>query len=337
MVPFGGWEMPLAYPDGTIAEHQACRHDAVVFDVSHLGTLRVTGRDAHEVLQRAFTNDLGKIEPGRCQYTHSLTEDGSVADDIIVWWRAPEIFDVMPNASNTDRIVGALRSLGAGSDVEANDVTSDRVVLAVQGPQAIERLAERIPQAQTVGRFRVDDIELLGESCAIAGTGYTGERGVELAVPNNIAATLWEEIINLGVRPAGLGARDTLRLEAGLPLHGQELGPGITPLNAGLEWVVAWEKGDFVGRAALLAQKEAGVTPVLVGLKTDSKRPPRSAMTVLHDGEPVGAVSSGNYSPVNECGIAMAFVEQPLSVGTKVEIDARGTAVAASVCAMPFI
>jgi len=329
MVPFGGWEMPLHYHGGTLAEHRACRNAAVVFDVSHLGTVRVTGPDAFERLQMALTNDLHKVEAGRCQYTHLLDDDGSVADDIIVWWREPELFDVMPNASNTARVVAAL---GGGVDV-----TAERAILAVQGPAARSMLAATFPDAAAVGRFRVTSFDFDGTECLAAGTGYTGEDGVELAVPAVRAAEVWRAVTSQGIEPAGLGARDTLRLEAGLPLHGHELGSGITPLNARLGWVVSWTKGDFRGRAALEAQRDAGVSPLLHGLVVEGRRPPREDQAVLHDGEVIGHVSSGNFSPVLNSGIALAFLRHDLAPGTEVGIDLRGTVVPARVATLPFV
>ena len=338
MVPFGGWDMPLNYTAGTLAEHRACRTSAVAFDVSHLGTVRVTGSDAFAVLQRALTNDLGKIEPGRCQYTHLLNEDGSVADDIIVWWRSAEVFDVMPNASNTDRVTASLLGDGgAGTAVQMSDVTAERAIIAVQGPQARSMLATVMPEAAAVGRFRVIDFEFDGTPCVAAGTGYTGEDGLELAVPAERAPDVWRAVMSTGIEPAGLGARDTLRLEAGLPLHGHELGPGITTLNAGLEWVVSWTKGEFLGRDALETQKAAGVTPILRGLSVEGKRPPRADMDVLLGDSVVGRVSSGNFSPMLEHGIAMAFLDAEIEIGTAVELDARGTRLAAQVVTMPFV
>jgi aminomethyltransferase len=329
MVPFGGWDMPLHYDAGTLAEHRACRTAAVVFDVSHLGTVRVEGPDAYDRLQAVLTNDLGKIEPGRCQYTHLLDEDGSVADDIIVWWRGPELFDVMPNASNTDRVVGAL---GAGTDV-----TAGRAILAVQGPTARSMLGSVMPEAAAVGRFRVATFDFDGTECVAAGTGYTGEDGVELSVPVDRAADVWRAVTSQGIDPAGLGARDTLRLEAGLPLHGHELGLGITSLNAGLGWVVSWTKGDFRGRAALEAQREAGVTPLLHAFVCEGRRPPREDQRILQDGFEIGHVSSGNFSPMLECGIALGFTTHQLEVGDAVTIDMRGSEVVATVVDPPFV
>jgi len=335
MVPFGGWEMPLSYERGTLAEHLACREAAVAFDVSHLGTVRVGGPDAFDRLQAGLTNDLRKIEPGRAQYTHLLDErDGSVLDDIIVWWVAEDRFDVMPNASNTDRVTAALAGTG-GTDTLA-DVTAERAVIAVQGPEARERLATVSPDAAGVGRFRVAPFTWEGVDCLVAGTGYTGEDGVECAVPVAAAPAFWDAVLAAGVEPAGLGARDTLRLEAGLPLHGHELGPGITPLQAGLGWVVGWDKPDFRGRRALEAEREHGPARLLRGLSVDGRRPPRAHQPVLHDEAVVGEVTSGNFSPLLGHGIALAFLPPDLPIGTEVSIDARGSMLRARLCDLPF-
>ncbi|MGI9624301.1 MAG: glycine cleavage system aminomethyltransferase GcvT [Acidimicrobiales bacterium] len=335
MTPFGGWEMPLSYPDGTLDEHRACRSSAVVFDVSHLGTLRVTGSGAFGALQRAFTNDLTRIEPGRAQYTHLLDdEDGSVLDDIIIWWVEPERFDVMPNASNTSRVAAALEG---AEGVHTHDVTSERAVLAVQGPEAAERLATVFAEAAEVGRFRVVKADWRGVECVVAGTGYTGESGVEIAVPPETTGELWEELLAAGIKPAGLGARDTLRLEAGLPLHGQELGPGITPLQAGLGWVVRWDKGPFRGRDVLQVERDSGPARLLRGLNVEGRRPPRTGQEVLIGDEVLGEVTSGNFSPVLGHGIAMAFLPTSIEPGAVVTVRARNDELAAEVVALPFL
>ncbi len=329
MVPFGGWEMPVAYQAGTLDEHLACRNDAVVFDVSHLGTVRVEGPDALHRLQWAFTNDLHKVAPGRAQYTHLLDEnDGSVLDDIIVWWVSDEVFDVMPNASNTDRVRSA---------IGGTETTRDRAVLAVQGPRAKERLAAVFASAAEVGRFRVAELDWHGAECVVAGTGYTGEAGVEIAVPVDAAGELWSAVMSCGIMPAGLGARDTLRLEAGLPLHGHELGPGITSLQAGLGWVVAWGKDEFRGRDVVALERERGVSRLLRGIATDGRRPPRADCAVLHDGMQIGTVSSGNFSPVLEHGIALAFLPPDLPDGTEVNVDVRGSLLAGRIVPLPFV
>jgi len=331
MVEFGGWEMPIAYPSGTIDEHLACRKRAVMFDVSHLGTVRVEGPDALERLQSTLTNDLAKVEPGRAQYTHLLDPaDASVADDIIVWWRPddPEAFDVMPNASNTS---------GVRSAIGGTDTTDQRAIIAVQGPDAKALVATVCPDAGAVGRFRVALVDWIGVTCTVAGTGYTGEAGVEIAVPVDAAPQLWQALAAAGVPAAGLGARDTLRLEAALPLHGHELGPGITSLQAGLGWVVAWDKPEFVGRDAALAERDRGIERRLVGIVTEGRRPARAGCAISIDGAVVGEVTSGNFSPALGRGIALGFVPPDTPEGTAVVIDVRGKGLPGRVAATPFV
>jgi aminomethyltransferase len=335
MVEFGGWEMPLQFGQGTLAEHMACRRAAAVFDVSHLGTVRLEGRDALGVLQSNLTNDLGKIGPGRAQYTHLLGEDGSVVDDLIVWWVAEERFDVMPNASNTASVLGA---------VGGRDVTAERAVIALQGPAARQVLAVTFPEAASVGHFRVTRLSWRGTPVTVAATGYTGEDGVELAVPAEAAVGLWEALVGAGAVPAGLGARDTLRLEAGLPLHGHELGPGITPLDAGLSWVLAWGKpGGFRGLAALEKQRAAGPRVKLAGLLGEGRQPMRAGYEVaLGEAVPSGTappaqLTSGNYSPVLARGIGMCFLPVGVAPGTTVLVRGRGQELPAKVVKLPFV
>ena len=332
LVEFGGWKMPIAYPSGTIEEHLACRRDAAMFDVSHLGTVRVAGRDARDLLQRTLSNDLDRVGPGRAQYTHLLDDlDASVLDDIIVWWHPrsgdDDVFDVMPNASNTERVRAALGG---------TDTTSERAVIAVQGPEARRRLGTILPAAADVGRFRVAHCTWEGAPCTVAGTGYTGEPGVEIAVPADAAASLWRALLDAGVTPAGLGARDTLRLEAGLPLHGHELGPGITSLQADLGWVVAWDKPEFRGRDAALAERARGVERRLRGLASEGRRPARAGCAVRISGEVVGEVTSGNFAPSLGHGVALAFLPPETETGQAVVIDVRGRDLAAVVASTPF-
>jgi aminomethyltransferase len=331
MVEFGGWEMPISYPTGTIEEHLACRNGAAMFDVSHLGTVRVQGSDAFDTLQQVLTNDLAKIAPGRAQYTHLLDpDDASVLDDIIVWWHPGDdgVFDVMPNASNTDDVRAALGGV---------ETTRERAVIAVQGPEARSVVSSVFPDAGSVGRFRVVHCDWRGAPCVAAGTGYTGEPGVEIAVPAAAASSLWNALMAAGCTPAGLGARDTLRLEAGLPLHGHELGPGITSLQAGLSWVVAWDKPEFQGRAAALSERERGIKRRLFGVATDGRRPARAGCAVSVDGSVVGEVTSGNFSPVLGHGIALAFLPPDVAEGQPVEVDVRGRSLTGHVVATPFV
>ncbi len=328
MVPFGGWVMPLHYETGTVAEHLACRRDAVVFDVSHLGTVRLDGPDALATLQGTLTNDLRKIGPGRAQYTHLLDDDGFVVDDIIVWWVGENEFDVMPNASNT----GGVREAVGG-----RDVTSERTVLAVQGPHARDVAGRVDPRFAAVGRFRVARFEYGGVEVRVAGTGYTGEAGLEIAAPNEIAVALVSALRDAGATPAGLGARDTLRLEAALPLYGHELTRQSTTLEARLGWVLGWDKATFRGRAAVLAERERGPRRLLAGVLGDGRAPLREGGEVWRDGELLGTLTSGNFSPVLARGIGLGLFDPTLAVGDALGVRLRGRDVAAHVCALPFV
>lgn len=363
---FAGWELPLNYEAGTLAEHKACREDAVAFDVSHLGTLLVRGGAAEAVLQWCFTNDLGRISPGRAQYTHLLDRDEAwVIDDIIVWWQETDLFRVLPNAANTEEVAAVLRGAadempeglpgepvagGAGgqetdgaeagdaagkADIEVTDITVARALIAVQGPRARERLAAVAPAAADVARFGVDSFSFEGETCYAAGTGYTGEDGVECEVPAAAAPHFWDALQAAGVLPAGLGARDTLRLEAGFPLHGHELGLDITPVNARLNWVVGWDKPAFRGKEALVAQRTAGVARRILGLVGASRRPMRAGQEVKWEGRHAGELTSGGFSPSLECGIALAMLAANVPIGAEVEVGDR--ALKAQVVKPPFV
>jgi aminomethyltransferase len=338
MVPFAGWDMPIRY-GSVLDEHRACRTGAVVFDVSHMGSVWVRGPGGFAALQALLTNDLAKIGLGRAQYTHLLDDDASVVDDLIVWWVGEEEFLVIPNASNTAPALAALQAAAAdagGADVE--HVTEQRALLAVQGPEARRRLADLAPEAAAVAHFGVSATALPGGASGfVGGTGYTGEDGVELFVPVEAAVDVWRALLAAGVVPAGLGARDTLRLEMGYPLHGHELGPGITPLQAGLGWVVGWDKPAFAGREALLAEKERGPHRRLGGILLSDRQVPRAECPVLIGGEGAGEVTSGNVSPILERGIALAFLPPGTKPGTSVEVDIRGRTASGEVVKPPFI
>jgi aminomethyltransferase len=297
--------------------------------VSHLGTVRVTGADAFAHLQRSLSNDLRKIGPGRAQYTHLLDDDGSVVDDIIVWWVEQERFDVMPNASNTSSVLAA---------IGGRDVTAERAVLAVQGPEARARLSTVSPDAAAVHRFHVERFEWAGWPCLVAGTGYTGEDGVECSVPAGAAPAFWDALLAAGILPAGLGARDTLRLEAGLPLHGHELGPGVTPLQAGLGWVVGWDKDDFTGKAALEEERANGPARRLRGVVAEGRQPLRDGSPLSHGTTAVGVLTSGNFSPMRERGIGLGLVEADAQLldGDGVTVLQRGRELAATLVRPPL-
>jgi aminomethyltransferase len=338
MVDFAGWDMPIRY-GSVLDEHRACRTGAVVFDVSHMGSAWVRGPGAVAALQGLFTNDLGRIGPGRAQYTHLLDDDASVVDDLIVWWIGPEEILVIPNAANTAPALAAVRAAAAGAPggADVDEVTERRALLAVQGPEARRRLAALAPEAAAVAHFGAASTSLPGGASGfVGGTGYTGEDGVELFVPVEAAVDVWRALVDAGVVPAGLGARDTLRLEMGYPLHGHELGPGITPLQAGLGWVVGWDKPTFAGRG-LLAEKERGPSRRLAGIVLSDRQVPRAGCPVVVDGSPAGEVTSGNVSPMLERGIALAFLPPGTKPGTPVAVDIRGRQAGGDVVKPPFV
>lgn len=349
MTSFGGWEMPLYYT-GVLEEHRACREHGVVFDVSHLGSVVVEGHRALDAMQDLFTNDLGRIAPGRAQYTHLLAErEAYVVDDVIVWWLDTQRFLVISNASNTGPVVAALHEvvglLRGVSNISIEDVTATRALLAVQGPEARTLLAKVAPAAAGVRHFRVGEFTFEGVDCLVGGTGYTGEDGVELFVPTEVAPAMFEALLATGLTPAGLGARDTLRLEMGYPLHGNELKPGVTPFQASLGWVVNWKKPTFRGRFAL--GMERGDVPFrhITGILMDGRQAPRTRCAVHLRGTPedelggviVGEVTSGNFSPTLKRGIALAFVLHDIDDGTEVTVDIRGRAVTGVLVKPPFL
>ena len=334
LVEFAGWEMPISYPTGTLSEHGECRNACVMFDVSHLGSVLIEGEGAFEELQYAFTNDLSKISPGRAQYSHLLNQKGYVVDDVIIWWLEKQKFEVMPNASNTHRVEEAI--VRRGKKLTINNITENRAVIAVQGPTSRKILSSLSVEAASVKKFHVEEIDIDGIAATVAGTGYTGEDGVEISIPKNSASILWTALLEAGCTPAGLGARDTLRLEAGLPLHGQELGEGISPIQANMQWVVSMSKGTFFGKEALQEELENGPSRSLRGFISESRRPLRQGQDILLNGDVIGQVTSGNYSPTLGSGIAMGFISPGIEDGTQVRIRGKRNDSEAKVVKLPF-
>jgi aminomethyltransferase len=328
---FGGWTMPLRY-EGVIAEHMAVRNAVGVFDVSHLGRFAVTGGGGLDLLRRMLCNDVATVAPGRAQYTMALNEAGGVDDDIIVWWLDETTWWVMPNGVNFDGIVHRFRA-AAGTGVDVEPVRDGTVLLAVQGPGAPEVVAAVL--GSVPGRSRVTAGTFAGGWVVAAGTGYTGESGAEIAVPAETGGDLWDAILEAGAAPCGLGARDTLRLEMGYPLWGQDLDERTSPLEAGLGWVVAWDH-EFVGRDALGAQRERGPDKRLVGFVAPGRQVPRHGYP-LRSGASNGAVTSGNFSPVLERGIGMGYVTPPIAAGDAVEVEIRGAWQDVEVVEPPFV
>ncbi len=326
---FGEWELPVSY-DSVIAEHKAVRSDVGVFDVSHLGRFELTGTGAREALRSLLCNDIERIEPGRTQYTMILDEDGGIIDDLIVWWWEPERFWVLPNAANQERVMSAFAAEPA---CQARDIRSDTVLIAVQGPQApaiIESTLGVRPSRGAVGEAVWE-----GNSVAIAGTGYTGEKGGELCLPPEQGRSLFERLLEAGGIPCGLGARDTLRLEAGLPLWGQDIDESTTPLEAGLGFAVALDH-EFTGRARLESQQEQGVGRRLTGLVLVERGIPRHGHRVRSEGSE-GTVTSGNLSPMLDRGVALAYLSPPPGGdGARAEIEIRGKWLSAAITKPPF-
>ncbi len=323
--------MPLQY-QGVVAEHQAVRSAVGVFDVTHLGRFRVAGNDAVDLISDQLCNDIHKIGPGRAQYTMALNERGGVEDDIIVWQLEADDFWVMPNGVNSDEIIGRFAALADAGTVVAS-VREETVLLAVQGPAAAPLLEELL--GVMPGRFRVASGHYRDARFVAAGTGYTGERGAEVALPAAQAGVLLDDLIAAGAVPCGLGARDTLRLEMGYPLWGQDLDEDTTPLEAGLSWVVGWDH-DFVGKAALEARRSSGIDKQLVAFDTGSRRIARHGYP-MRCGMSRGLVTSGNFSPVLGVGIGMGYLSPPPDDTISLEVEVRGTWLPVNRHAVPFI
>ncbi len=337
---FGGWEMPIEYAGGgVVKEHTAVREAVGVFDVSHLGKAVVRGPGAAQFVNSALTNDLGRIAPGHAQYTLCCDDSGGVVDDLIAYLRADDEVFLVPNAANAAAVVRRLAAAAHG-DVDVTDRHEEYAVLAVQGPHSDELLARvGVPAAAAYMSFV--DAEWRGQSLIVCRTGYTGERGYEIVVPARDAAALWDALLEpaggVAARPCGLGARDTLRTEMGYPLHGQDLGPEITPVQARLGWAVGWRKPAFWGREALLAEKERGPARLLRGLDALDRAIPRADMTVRRDGSAIGTVTSGTFSPTLRRGIALALLPPEVADGDEVEVDVRGRPGRFRVVRPPFV
>lgn len=338
IVPFAGWDMPIQY-SGIIEEHRAVRTAAGLFDVSHMARLSFGGKDALPLLEAVVTNSVGTMKDFQVRYGLVCNERGGVLDDVLVY-RWPYGYAMVVNASNREKIVGWLQRHAAGKDVQIQDQTDATAMVAVQGPKAAELVAGMFADDMTgLKYYYARPTRYKGQGCVVSRTGYTGEDGFEVMLPNALAVTLWEELIARGAVPCGLGARDTLRLEAAMPLYGHELTESVDPIQAGLGWAIKLDKGDFIGRGSLrMALELTGRSPTRVGLELDGKRAAREGSAVkLGDGRPVGAVTSGSYAPWLEKSIAMAYVEPgSAAVGTRLMVDVRGSLIPAMVVGLPF-
>ena len=342
MVPFGGWDMPVQYA-GILAEHKAVREAVGLFDVSHMGEAYLRGPRATEAVQRLTTNDVGGAAAGKAVYTLLCRPDGGIVDDCIFYKRHDDEYFVIVNASNREKDLAWMREQ-VGDLVSIDDVSDDTALIAVQGPRAVA-LVDRLAGGglTDLASFSFRDALVAGVHCMVARTGYTGEDGFELACPNADAPALWQALLTAGepdgVLPIGLGARDTLRLEAKLPLYGNDLDDTTTPFEAGLGWAVKLGKGDFLGRDALVAQQAAGLTRTLVGFRiaAEDRAIARHGYPVVDRTRPageqqVGVVTSGGPGIVVGGAIGLAYVPPALAAPDgQLTIDCRGKDVAATI------
>ena len=338
IVPFAGYEMPVQYAGGITAEHRLVRESCGVFDVSHMGEFWVNGARAVDFVNYVTTNNVAALSVGQVQYSTILNARGTIEDDCLVYRFADKVMMVV-NASNAAKDLAHISTHAATFGVTIHDASDEMALLAVQGPRAAEILQTLTrTDLPAIAYYHFAEGEIDGHRAIISRTGYTGEDGFELYVDNEFAVPIWNALMRTGrVQPAGLGARDTLRLEMGMALYGNDIDDTVTPLEAGLAWLVKIPKGDFVGRDALVAQKAAGLTKKLVGFTMSGRNFPRHGYPVFHDGQPSGVVMSGTMSPTLGIPIGTAYL--PLAAateGTQFEVEIRGVRVPATVVKPPF-
>ncbi|WP_010273383.1 glycine cleavage system aminomethyltransferase GcvT [Paenibacillus senegalensis] len=342
VIDFGGWELPVQF-SGIQAEHHAVREKAGLFDVSHMGEVFVEGKGALDFLQNLTTNDVSRLSPGRSHYSFMCYENGGVVDDLLVYQLNPGQYMLVLNAANISKDLAWLQSHIGEADVTVTDLSDNTALLALQGPlseEILSRLTDA-PLSELKPFHHIHDARVAGFPVILSRTGYTGEDGFELYLASKDAPSLWQKLLQegqpAGLVPAGLGARDTLRFEARLPLYGQELSADITPLEAGLGWFVKLDKGPFIGRDALQRQKQQGLERKLVGLQMLERGIPRTGYAVLADGQKIGTVTSGTQSPTLKQNIGLAMIDSRYSkLGTEVYVEIRGKQLLAKVIPTPF-
>ena len=343
MVDFAGWEMPIVYR-GIVDEHEQTRKSGSIFDVSHMGRLQFTGKDATTFLNHVLTRNVAEQKIGQSRYSLVCNDSGGVLDDVIVS-RDVKHWTMVCNASNRDKLVRYFADVlkQRGFDAEMADQTESTGMVALQGPKVIDRIADILPvDVRSFKRYQFETGSLMLTKFTVFRSGYTGEDGVEIVIPGKVAGMAMKMLAgkmdkpDAVIKPAGLGARDTLRLESAMPLYGHELGEQIDPLSAGLGWAVDLKK-EFVGAGAIRKIEEAGPRRKLVGLELEGRRIARQGTPVMKDGRPVGEVTSGTFSPTLQKSIAMAFVDAGVSAeGTQLETDLKGTMNACKVVKLPF-
>jgi len=340
IVDFSGWGLPVYYTS-ILAEHQWTRASCSFFDVSHLGEIRVSGKGALSFLQSRLTSDISRALPGKIVYAILADEQGRALDDVLVYG-TPHDYYVIVNAANIERDFKEFKKY-APEGVDVENLSDNMACVAVQGPKSQDILEKLFGfKLSGMGYYTHIEEKFKGESVWISRSGYTGEDGFEIFSKNEAAGPIWDRLAKegkaMGALPAGLGARNTLRLEAGNPLYGHELDEKTTPLDAGMKFVVNFQKGDFVGRSALLAQKEQGTKKALVGFKMRDRSIPRDGYPVFYNGKSVGSVTSGSFAPTVASGIGMAFVSpSALPVGTNIQIEIHGRLADAEIVQRPFV
>ncbi|MGQ9855124.1 MAG: glycine cleavage system aminomethyltransferase GcvT [Fervidobacterium sp.] len=336
MVEFAGYYMPLQY-EGIVNEVNLVRKEVGMFDVSHMGEFLCEGPDAVKFANYVVTNDFGSINFGDIIYTAMCNENGGFVDDLLVYKIAPEKVMFVVNAANISKDFNHISKLAEKFNVKLTDISDETGLIAVQGPLTQEKLQPHINlNLEEIGYYSFKEGEIFGVKGIISRTGYTGEDGFELYIPANQTAFVWRKLLEIGIRPAGLGARDVLRLEAGLLLYGNDMDDTITPLEASIPWAVKFEKGDFYGKEALLKQKEEGLKRRLRGLTLDTKLVPRHNMEVYKDGNKIGYVTSGTFSPTLNKPIAFALIDAGIKLGDTVQVLIRDKYVDATVVKTPF-
>ena len=338
-VDFHGWELPVQF-SSIIREHQAVRTACGLFDVSHMGQVFVEGPQALDFLQRVNANDISRAGPGKAVYSHILNERGGLVDDVIVSCLAPQRYLVVVNGATVEKDFAWFQKQVKGFDTRLENHSDEFAMLAFQGPNAGRVMGQIVPAATALPRFGALETILYGLRTIVTRTGYTGEDGFEIIIPDQTAVRAWQDLLtqgrSFGILPCGLGSRDTLRLEAGLLLYGQDVDDDHTSLEAGYGWVVKPDKGDFIGKEPVLRQKKEGLKRKLTGLKLLERGVPRPGAPVVIDGKAAGTLTSATFSPTLQIGIGEGYLSPALKPGARVEVELYGRKIPAEICPIPF-
>lgn len=340
MVEFAGWEMPIQYK-GIIDEHDAVRNKVGIFDVSHMGEIEISGSQAFEFCQTIACNDVSKLKPGKIQYSAILNEQGCVIDDCTLYQMAEQHYLFVVNASRKDQVLDWFMKHKT-NHVEITDLSDSYGLLALQGKQSQELLSQVLGrELDSLGYYEFLIAQFSSNVLIVSRTGYSGEDGFELYVPIAKTVELWNALMEkgkaFGIEPIGLGARDTLRLEMGYLLYGQDMNESVSALQAGLSWIVKFDKGNFVGKAALKNEKEKGITKRIRALLMEEKAIPRSHYEVMRDGKKIGEITSGTFSPTLKKGIALALVDSDVQIDDEIQVQVRKNLATAKVVKAPFV